>query len=317
MTISGGNGVLNINGIEVRYTPADDLFLEEELKFVDIFGLLNLISSLSYDQNRKLWDPPNILLTGPKGNGKSLLLAHFAFKYEIPYLSMDCSEGTRDRHLKGGYIVNSQGSTPFVLGTVANAIQVANEYGVAMLVLEELNALSPQLQKDINALTDFRKKIEVPELSHRFALQPGKVLLICATMNPSAYGGTYELNQDLKSRFIEIEVPYPPADAERQLLKTMTGGSFPDDMLGRLVDIAQQTRQDATNYALSPRDLIQILSMIPRVGWEDALFLAAQKFTDTDRTLVLDRIRDITRTSVHKDLADRALHRSQPVAPTA
>ncbi len=305
MNVSGNNGILDINGIEVRYTPASNLFVGEELKFIDIFGLLDFISHLSLDKVSNSWDPPNLLLTGPKGNGKSLLFAYLAQKNDLPYLSLDCSEGTRDRHLKGGYIVNSSGSTPFVLGTISNAIQVANENKIAMLVLEELNALSPQLQKDVNALTDFRKKIEVPELSHRFALNPGCKLFVCATMNPAVYGGTYELNQDLKSRFIEIEVPYPSAAAERQLLRAMTNDQFSDDILGRLVDIAQQTRQDATGYALSPRDLLQILNMIPRVGWDDALFLLAQKFNEVDRLLVIDRIKDITRTSICGDLSSR------------
>jgi MoxR-like ATPase len=222
----------------------------------------------------------------------------------MPYLSLDCSEGTRDRHLKGGYTVNSQGSTPFILGTIANAVQVANEYGLAMLVFEELNALSPQLQKDVNALTDFRKKIEVPELSYRFSLLPGKRLFIGATMNPAVYGGTYELNRDLKNRFIEVDVPYPPPDQEKKLLRAMAP-ALPEDTLNRLVDIAQHTRQEATAYSLSPRDLVQVISMIPRVGWTDALFLAAQKFSDADRTLIIDRIKDITKTSIYPDLTER------------
>lgn len=302
MNTSGGGGLL-INGVEVRYMAPSDLLIKEELKYVDIFGMLPLISKLSFDG--KSWDPPNLLLSGPTGNGKSLLFAYFAKMNDIPYLSVDCSEGTREGHLRGSYVVHSSGSTPFILGTVSNAIQVANEVGMAMIVFEELNALSPQLQKCVNALTDFKKKIEVPELSFRFSLNPGARLFVGATKNPTDHGGTYELNRDLENRFLMVEVPYPPEELEISLLMDMTQNRFGPDIVKSLVKIAQHTRQDATQTALSPRDLVQILNIIPRVGWNDALFLAAQKFNEADRAVVLSSIKDITRTVIYPNLSER------------
>lgn len=306
-TISGG--VMLINGIECRYVPPVGHLLEKNLKYIDTFGLLPLIQKLSFDPTTRKWNPPNILITGPKGGGKSLLFAYLAQENDIPYLAVDCSEETKERHLKGGFVAKS-GETPFVLGTVTNAIQVANECGVAMLVLEEINALSPQMQKLLNPLTDFRRKMEVPELGTKFSLVPGAVLFVCGTMNPTVYGGTYELNADLKSRFIEIEVPYPPPAAEKRILREMAPvGQIPtEDVLDKLVDIAKETRQDAVEYALSTRDLVQLLESCLRVGWDETLFLLAQKFSPEQRKLVVDRIRDITRLSVSKDLAERARH---------
>lgn len=305
-----GNSDLVVNGVEVRYMPASDLMVQKGLKYHDTFGLLPLLERLNFDLGAKRWDPVNLLLTGPKGNGKSLLLAYYAQQAGIPYLAIDCSEETKERHLKGGFIVKG-GSTPFVLGTVANAIHVANQKGVAMLVFEEMNALSPQRQKELNALTDFRKKLEIPELSWRLELHPDARLFIAGTMNPSVYGGTYELNEDLKSRFFEIEMPYPPAQAEKQvLLSMMPGGSqIPHQLLDTLIAIAQQTRQEQAGlgYALSTRDLVEILKSVSRVGWEDGLFLLAQKFSADDRKLVLDRVKDITKIVVHKDIKERAV----------
>lgn len=308
MTEIAADGVMHINGVEVRFMRAQDLRIQKGLVYYDTFGLVPLIQGLCCDQIAKVWDPVNLLLTGPKGNGKSLLLATYAQQMGLPYLVIDCSEETRERHLKGGFVVKG-GSTPFILGTVANAIHVANETGAAMLVFEEINALSPQRQKELNALTDFRKKVEIPELSWRLELKPGAKLFIAGTMNPSVYGGTYELNEDLKSRFVELEMPYPPAEAERQILTMSLPGPALQGLSGiveRLVDIAQQTRQEVTGYALSTRDLVEILKSVTRVGWEDALFLAAQKFSIDDRKLIVDRIKDITKVSVCKDLIERA-----------
>jgi AAA+ superfamily predicted ATPase len=307
MNSTSGSGVLNINGIECRYVPPVGFLLGKTLRYIDTYGLLPLIQKLSFDPLTKRWSPPNLLITGPKGGGKSLLFAYIAQENDIPYLAVDCSEETKERHLKGGFVAKS-GETPFVLGTITNAIQVANECGVAMLVFEEINALSPQMQKMLNPLTDFRRKVEVPELGTRFSLTTGSTLFVCGTMNPTVYGGTYELNADLKSRFVEIEVPYPPPAAEKRILREMAPvGHIPnEDVLDKLVDIAKETRQDTVDYALSTRDLVQLLESCLRVGWDETLFLLAQKFSPEQRKLVVDRIRDITRIGVAKDLAERA-----------
>ena len=304
MDLPCAGGILEINGIEVRYMiptpPAGGL------KYVDVFGLLPLINRLSFNPVTRAWDPPNLLLTGHKGTGKSLLFAYLAQESGVPYLALDCSEETRERHIRGGFVAK-HGSTPFVLGTVANAIQVANQYGACILVLEEINALSPQRQKELNSLTDFRKKIEVPELSYRFELAPNAKLLIAGTMNPTVYGGTYELNEDLKSRFLELELPYPPPGAEKRILIEMVPEAANQEaIIDCLIKIAKETRQEATGYALSPRDLVQILQLVPRVGFEEALFLTAQKFSSTDRKLIIDRIADITKVGVFPDLNRRA-----------
>lgn len=309
MNTQSGEGVIVVNGVEVRYMRAADLLVNKNLRYYDAHDLVGLLSQLSTDRTAQSWDPVNLLLNGPKGNGKSLLLATYAQQTQTPYLTVECSEETKERHLKGGFVVKG-GSTPFVLGTVSNAIMVANEVGRAMIVFEEINALSPQRQKELNALTDFRKRIEIPELSWRLELVPGAKLFIAGTMNPSVYGGTYELNEDLKSRFVELEMGYPHPEAEIEILRMMNTEPGLDGIIEKLVDIAQQTRQEGVmGYALSTRDLVEILKSVPRVGWETALFVASQKFSDEDRTLMIDRIRDITKVTVDKDLTERAKRR--------
>lgn len=295
-TTTQSEGAIIINNVECRYMASASLMAKKGLTYIDVFGLLPLLHRMSFDAVTQAWDPPNILFTGPKGVGKSLLAAYLAEAMDLPYLSLDCSEDTRERHLRGGFTVAKGGETPFVFGALSNAIQVANEHGAALLAIEEPNALSPQQQKSLNSLTDFRRKVELPEISARLELRAGAKLWVVGTMNPTVYGGPNELNEDLKSRFLEIEVPYPTPVAEKHILRSTlpAGVQLEEGHLDHLVNIAKETRQGATNYALSPRDLIEIVRMLPRVGWEAALWLVAQKFPYGDRAIVIDRIHDIT-----------------------
>ena len=304
-------GILRISGIECRYMLPAALISKKGLKYVDIHGVLSLLQALSLDPVTRTWDPPNLLLSGPKGTGKSLLGAYLAELQGLPYLSLDCTEETRERHFKGGFVAKS-GETPFIFGALSNAIQVANEVGFAMLVLEEVNALSNQMQKVVNSVTDFRRKVEIPELSLRLELAASARLWVIATMNPVVYGGSGELNEDLKSRFLELEIPYPTPEQEKHILRALSPVPLNDEMeraLNFLVNIAADTRQGNLGYSLSPRDLVEVMRLLPRVGWEEAMFLVAQKFSYEDRKVVLDRIEDRTMRRPFTTLIERAAPR--------
>lgn len=303
------DGQMVINGTEVRHLPASALVPRGSMQYVDVFNLLPLIHQMSYDRVTGRMDPPNILLSGPKGIGKTLLVSYFAAVNELPLIEIQGSEEARERPLRGGF-TSKDGNTPFVLGQLSNAINVANERGVCGVVIEEINAFTGQVQKTLNSFLDWRRSVEVPEIGHTFSLRPGAHLFVWATMNPSVYGGTYELNEDLKSRFIELEMDYPPPVAEKTILRKMTkhcfGPELPldDRVIDQLVNIARETRQNATAYALSTRDLVVALSMLPRVGYPTMLFLLSQKFTDKDRRLMVSRMEDITNSVVPKSLME-------------
>jgi hypothetical protein len=72
------------------------------------------------------------------------------------------------------------------------------------------------------------------------------------------------------------------------------GVAFDPTTFDILVNIARETRQGATSYAISTRDLVQTMELLPRTDWGTALFLMGQKFQGADRQLFIDRVRDIT-----------------------
>ncbi len=277
-----------------RLSAADyNLSKRDPLPYVDIFALHPLYKDVAFTGNH--------ILFGPKGLGKSLSVASFAQAIDVPIVTFDCSEDVRRSHLIGTFILRGQ-ETPFVLGALTTAFEIAEEMGSCILVLEEINALSPQVQKILNPATDFRRKIEVPEVKRVFSLSKNKLLWIVGTMNPTVYGGVFSLNEDLKSRFRILRLDYPNEPQERKILdETFKGTKIPEQMVDGLLRLAFETRQGAFEYPLSTRDVVQILEDVtrflqttsPLVALTRALRFAAGKFDGDDLPTFEARVESI------------------------
>ena len=70
----------------------------------------------------------------------------------------------------------------------------------------------------------------------------------------------------------------------------ITNGAIQDDVIDRVLRFAGETRQAATGYALSTRDLERLAVNIAVLGAQDALQLVACKFEGDDRATVIPRI---------------------------
>jgi nitric oxide reductase NorQ protein len=259
-------------------------FRAKDVNYADIWGLHDLFSKIAFKTN--------LALVGPKGVGKTLSVQSFAAKHKYNIVTFDCSEDVRRNNLLGMYVLRGN-QTPFILGPVTTAIEVANDTGSCILVLEELNGLSPQMQKVLNPLSDFRRRIEVPECGRVFELKNNAKLWVVGTMNTSAYGGVYALNEDLKSRFRMLPLGYPKQEEELLIVKSHFGDNVDKTLFKRIMLLSQETRQRAMEYALSTRDLIQVIEDSKSVGIETALRLVIGKFEGDDRKTVVQRIHSI------------------------
>ncbi len=295
------------SNVVITRTPTDDLMVDSPPAYLDVFRLHDVFGKLAFRSN--------ILLKGPKGDGKTLSVITYAHATKTPLIIQECSEDTKKLDLMGTQTLLGD-QTIFTLGCIPAAIDTANEYGRAILLLEELSALTPQVQKQLNAVTDFRRQCSMPFLGKTYKLQPDKYLWVVGTMNPSVYGGTYDLNEDLKSRFEEIDLTYPEAGQEKQILqlacKHIMGAKMPtpyrvldggaskelwhidDTILNLLIKLAGETRQQATGYALSTRDLTRLVETVALLGMEQALQLVLCKFEgDEDKGTLKKRISSI------------------------
>lgn len=208
-----------------------------------------------------------LLEEGPKGIGKTLGFAYFAFIRQMPCFQFDCCRETKRQDLIGRFIIIGD-QIKFVLGALPAAIELANEHGEALFSLEEFTSLDPDKQKILNQFLDQRKHVYVPELARTFKLNPGARLLIVATANPSFYGGVFEMNEDLKSRFSILKVGYPPEEKEREIIRLR--GDIPDDLMDMILVFTRDTRAGAKSnkcqYAISPRDIHQFLDNMRSYG---------------------------------------------------
>lgn len=214
-----------------------------------------------------------LILVGPTGVSKTHMLQFYAQENEIPYVSVDCSVQTEKGDLIGKWTMHNSNSV-FSLGVIPTAIEIANKLGKCMLVFEEINALTPEAQKMINSIRDFRKDCSIPDLDETYKLNQGSELLICGTMNyGNGYAGVNELNTDFKSGFMFEQRGYPEADIETRVLKRFT--KLDKDLIRHSINLAVMTRNDADlEQKISPKHLVKF-----GMAYDTAIDVFQQKFT--------------------------------------
>lgn len=273
--------------IPIICTPASELMNHPQLNYVDVFNLIPEYLRFAFT------DHGNLLLKGPKGNGKSLSVRSFAAHYKLPLVVVECSENTKDLQLIGRYVMVGR-ETCFVLTGLPKAIKTANETGHCIVLFEEFNALTPQSQKLLNGVLQERA-IEVDALGKTYRLQPGAKIWFTGTMNPSVYGGTYDLNEDLKSRMGEIEIDYPPNQLEKQIVKANIPGvdaAF-EEIIDHVLRFSKESRQNAMGYSMSTRDVVRTLLTVRSNGLKTALQMIICKYEGEDKKTAIARLNSI------------------------
>jgi len=208
-----------------------------------------------------------LLLEGPKGCGKSLAVAKWCSNTEKAFITFDCSEGVKEGHLIGRLIIQGK-TTPFHLGLLPTIIEIVNKRGGAVIIFEEINSLTAQMQKLLNPLLDWRKGVFVEAVGIHYEVKEGNKLLVMATMNPSSYGGVNELNDDLLSRFTVDLWDYPTMSDEKRILQhNIKKFGVPAEIVKQFMKLAQETRaaekreSESISHSISTRELDSIFRL--------------------------------------------------------
>ena len=182
-----------------------------------------------------------VLLCGPKGCGKSAAVASWAANNRIPTIRVDCHEEMLAGHLDGAIRMDGH-KTWVALGPLVEAA-ILSQKGKVLLWFEELTALSPGVQKRLNPIMDQRSSVHVAALGKTYAVDRGNLLLV-ATGNPSSYGGTHPMNEDLISRWQVYDIGWPPEAREMLILL----GAWNDGWREAVALELQDTSFEATRY---------------------------------------------------------------------
>src|SRR3990172_352731 len=142
-----------------------------------------------------------LTLIGHSGTGKTQLARAYATKNKLPLVFASLNNDIRSTDLLGSFTLQNNNSV-FVLGQISKAIQIANTHSskTCVLILDELNTMSNEVQKILNENLNFREGINIPLINKTFRLNEDSKILVVSTMNYSTYSGTYQLNLELKSK---------------------------------------------------------------------------------------------------------------------
>ena len=156
----------------------------------------------------------NLMLTGDRGIGKSLLTASIAKNWNIPRYTFNCSHGVTESDLVGYYV----DFNTFVDGMITRAVKTACGGQDAMLVIEEINAINPGIAMMLHSLLDFQHQLEIKPTGEVLKLNGAGKLYVVATANVG-YEGLFTLNRALHSRFIEKNIPFPNDNILKEILR--------------------------------------------------------------------------------------------------
>ena len=229
----------------------------------------------------------NILLVGPKATGKNVLAENLSAVFRRPewnvsfYLNTDAASLIGADTFKDGKVSFRQGPI----------YKCAARGGFG--ILDEINMAKNESLAVLHATLDFRRIIDVPGYD-RIELSPCTRFI--ATMN-YGYAGTRELNEDLASRFMVINMPII---AEENLVKLLRS-QFPalkNDFAWQLAGLFEDIRKkcdssEISTKALDLRGLMSAVSLVQNglsMGQALELGIINKSFDDFERQLVADII---------------------------
>lgn len=173
-----------------------------------------------------------VLLKGPTGCGKSRLVEAMAAELDRELITIACNDDTSAADLIGRWLVRG-GDTVWQDGPATRAVRRG-----AILYLDEIAEAREDVIVVLHPLADHRRELLVDRNDERLVAPPEFRLV--ASFNPGYRHGLKELKPSTRQRFATIQLTYPPAAIEAEIVAAE--GRCDAATAKRLVGLANKIR---------------------------------------------------------------------------
>lgn len=281
-----------------RFEPTE--WDEEVREFIPAVNPLYIFPGpATEDYVRALMHGDNTFVYGGTGTGKSTLAEQVCARLGIPFYRINFYRQVEYSAVFGTVTI-ANGTMSYAHGPIGI---MARHGGV--LCLDEMTAASPDITMSLQRVLEDNKQVYLPDYpgdpSERM-IHPHDWFRIVATDNTNGqgdatgrYAGTNVQNSATMDRFqTVIELGYPPASAEREIIKAVALASkvqIPAAEIDRMITFAGQVRsaylEGTLSMTMSTRTLVNWVRHLARHGqWERALTTTwYNKLGELDRKL--------------------------------
>jgi MoxR-like ATPase len=196
------------------------------------------------------------MLEGPKGCGKTILVAQFCFHTQLPMWRFNCSEGITEDDLVG-FNTAVNGNTVWMDGIIP---RWARNGGI--LFADEFNGASPSVMLWMHMAMD-SATIVLPT-GEKIDLHPS-CRVVAAINPPEDYAGLEELNEATRDRYaMGLTMTYLPSNKEMTVIMDQSGNA--DSALAREIialagDLRRMKSDNTLNRDCSTRTLVQVMRL--------------------------------------------------------
>src|SRR5271157_2363958 len=229
--------VIMPSGQEQVYYPMLDFTIgETQTNELDLIQL-----ALEQDQLDPSRRVTAFYFLSPPGLGKTVLGAHLARELNCPNQIINCVSTMTDLDLLGSHVLIGQ-ETVWQDGPLPAIIRSTNEFGIGVLIINELNALTLNAQIGLNPIFDKQHCIVLTLNNNEVVrLNEGAHLLVIASMNPDILG-INELQDAIRDRSnAVIWMDYPTVEKEAGLIHKLTG--LPTTVARQFTGVIHECRQ--------------------------------------------------------------------------
>jgi nitric oxide reductase NorQ protein len=191
-----------------------------------------------------------IMLKGPTGCGKTRLVEHMAHQLGVPLFTVSCHEDMTASDLLGRYVLTGN-ETVWVDGPLTRAVK---EGGICYL--DEIVEARQDATVAIHSLADHRRELNL-ERQGGTTLRAAEGFCLVVSYNPGYQSVLKDLKMSTRQRMVSIELDFPPADTEREIIRAETGADeqLADDLV-RLGQAIRRVRDAGLKEVASTRTLV-------------------------------------------------------------